>query len=161
MKTDAEIRTAIAGLLQTGSGTDTKVIKRWKLFINDDDWMAALHSVTKNNVVDGWYITRVAVRSNFRATQRWEKEYDYDLWYFRSFRDGTSADNSEYEVNALLDAVAEQFELSPQLGFDQTQDGVDRHSELQIRNIDTIDDSYHAVQCRLTVYLTKQPAYLP
>jgi hypothetical protein len=159
MKTDAQIRTAIAALLQAGSGSETRVLKRWKLALAGSDWKAALRGITQNDKVNGWYITRVATRNTFVGTQRWNKEYDYDLWYFKSVREGTSEDNSEYEVNALLDSVAESFELSPQLGFDQPTDGVDRHSELQVRNIDTIDNLYHAVQCRLTVYLTQQPAY--
>lgn len=166
MITDKDCKKKIGERLKAGSGTKTRVITRWKLAFKPKDWGAALSSVEQDGVVDGWYLTRIARRSKKVGANKWNYEWEYVLWYFRSLRDNGSNDNSEDDLNAMLERVAEEFEANPELGFTATVTdpdggtmGVDRHGEIQVLNMDTLDNTIHVAQCRLTVYLTKVKVY--
>jgi hypothetical protein len=156
--TDSQIRANIKTILQDGSGDDTSVTTRWKLSVDPTEWLAVAKSTTDASVIDGWIITRTKRKSEqIGIGIHYEYEYHYTLWYLRSVRGGTANNNSEYAVNALLDAVAEQFEENPTLGFDiGGGDGVHSHSQLQIEDIDIVNDLVHVVQAALIVYITKQ-----
>lgn len=156
--TDQQIRAAIKTRLIAGSGASTRVITRWKLSVDPEEWAGVARSLTDTSVIDGWLITRTKVKTQKLGHLHWEHDYHYTLWYLRSVREGAESDNSENDVNQVIENCLEEFELNPTIGFDiGGGDGVHSHSELQIEDIDIVKDQMHVVQAALVVHLTKQP----
>lgn len=163
MITDTTIKAAAKARLQAGSGDNTKVVIRQKLALRSKDWLAALRSPKNSAVTDGWMIVRDEQRTIKLGTNHWVYEWDYVLLYALSIREGNETDNSDIDLNALLERVKSEFERNPTLGFDTPYtlpDGFlltfDQHGELQIEAYDTINNELHFIQARLTCFLTKQ-----
>jgi hypothetical protein len=154
--TDVQVKNAI-GAIWTAAGTalgePIRVIPRWKLHLRGKEVMSALRSLNNNKIINGVYITRIKRSSRAQMKNHWEYKWTYAIVYFRSYDEGTDANNSEDKLNAVIEKVSELFEGSPNLGLSF----VDDHEELQVENIDTIDLRVHAAQCFLTVNITKQP----
>jgi hypothetical protein len=153
--TDSRIRASLKSLLNTIAPT-SRVVPRWILDFKKEDWAGVVRGLAENGKVDGWLITRTAMRSKQTGLNHWSYEWDYDLWYFKSYALGTATANSEYELNAMLETAITTFELNETLGFNAETDGVDKHNGLQVRNIDLVDNQVHTVMANLTVFLTKQ-----
>jgi len=163
MITDATVKAAIKARLQTGSGADTKVVTRQKYALKAKDWLSALRSISNAGITNGWIIASGAKRRKKLGNKHYAYEWDYILLYFRSIRENTEADNSDVDVNEMLQAVGVELEDDPILGFDESYelpDGAlltfDEHGEFQVDTQDTINNELHFVQARLTCFLTKQ-----
>lgn len=156
MISDLELRRAIRRVLETGSGSDTRVITRWKLSFDPKDWKGALKSRSNTQAVDAWLLTRRSRRAKKLTFGKWEYRFTYVLWYIRDAVDGSEQTGSEYALNDLIERVAAEFEQQPTLGLESETSGVDNHEELQVLEIDTVDNQYHIAQCELTVVLTQQ-----
>lgn len=153
--TDKAVRTKLRSLLETSSGSTTRVVPRWLLDFTVHDWASIVRSITDNGKTDGWLITRTKMNPRRVAVGQWEHRWTYALWYFRSYEQGTGSSNSEDSLNAMLESVTQAFENSEQLGF--TGDEIDGHYGLNVENIDTIDNQVHAVMANIVVVLTSQP----
>lgn len=154
--TDLEVKAKLAEIWTTAAAEvsePVRVIPRWKLSLKGKEVLSALRSLTNNQVVNGVYITRVQRKSKRLGTNHLEYKWTYAMFYFRSYDEGTDANNSEDKVNALLEAVASKFEESGDLGLEF----VDDHDEFQVENIDTLDLRTHVAQTFITVNITKQP----
>jgi hypothetical protein len=159
LATDLQVRSHLKTILETASGANTSVQTRWKLSANPTEWLAVARSKTDNSVIDGWIITRAAMKNERIAQFHWERQYKYVMWYLRSVKETTGTDSSEYKVNQILDSVMSAFEDEPTLAFDiGGGDGIYSHSEFQVDDIDIVNDSIHVCQATLTVYLTNQPS---
>lgn len=152
--TDKQVRTATRSLLETASGATTRVVPRWLVDLDPTDWASVVRSLTNDSKADGWMITRAKARSRRIGVAHWQHEWTYALWYFRGYRQGTDASNSEDELNVILAAVVQAFEDAEQLGF--TGSEIDYHDGIQINSIDTVDTSMHLVMAELVVTLTSQ-----
>lgn len=154
--TDKEVKDALAAVWQAGADSISepiRIVKRWKFALKGKEVMSALRSLTTDRKVNGLYITRAARSSRKVGMNHYEYKWRYAMVYFRSYEDGTDADNSEDRLNTLLEAVAEEFENTPGLNLPF----VDDHSEIQVESIDTVDLRVHAAQCFIDVNITKQP----
>lgn len=156
MITDKQVRTRLKEILQTASGSNTRVYGRWRLSLDPKDWKGTLKSPNDPEKVDGWILTRKSMRHSADAPQRWRYTWVYVLWYFRTVREGSDISNSEDEVHALLDAVRDAFEATPQLDLSEEDSWVDEHGQFQVLDVDTVEDQYHLAQCELAVRLTKE-----
>lgn len=153
--TDKQVKDAIGEIWTSAASTlsePVRVIPRWKLSLRGTEVVSSLRSLTNNKIINGVYITRIRAKKKKVGTNHWEYRWTYMMMYFRSYDDGTDANNSEDKANRLLEAVSEKFEITPDLGLDD----VDNHDEMQIENIDTMDLKVHTAQCLLTVNITKQ-----
>lgn len=139
---------------------EARIITRWKLSVDPEEWGAVLRSKKDNNKIHGWMITRTGVRSTpqLAVGHHYEYAYTYALWYFKSVKEGTEAENSEIDFNEVLDDLLRRLHDNPTLGLDPQSgpDVVDAHDGLQIRDIDTVNGSIHVAQCELTVRITYQ-----
>src|ERR1051326_7926081 len=132
--TDKAVRTKLRSLLETASGSPTRVVPRWQLDYTHKDWSAMLRSLTVDGKLDGWLLTRTSTSSQRIGIGHYRHYWTYAMWYVRSYEQGNASDNSEDQVNALIDRVTSAFEDSEQLGF--TGDEVDEHSGFNAKNID-------------------------
>ena len=154
--TDKEVKTALAAIwteAATELGEPIRVIPRWKLSLKGKEVLAALRALDNNKLTNGVYITRIKRSSRKEGVGGRKRAYKwtYAMFYFRSYDEGTDADNSEDKMNAVLDAVATKLELKDDLGLDY----VDDTDDMQVENIDTMDLKVHVAQCFVTVNLTK------
>lgn len=157
--TDAQVRGAIRDHIEAAFGSDTRVLTRWRLALSAQDWKGVVRSLASDGKVDGWVITRKSATTETEGIggSRFCRKWTYALWYFKQINDGTDEDNSELHLNAALDLLMANLEDDPQLGFNESGDGmVQDHDGLQIVNIDTVNDQYHYVIAELTVNLTRQ-----
>ncbi len=159
MQTDQEIRAGIKAQVAAVASDSARIITRWKLGVEPEEWGAVVRDKKDPNKINGCVITRRGIRSIpvTAVGHHYEYQYVYDLWYFLSVREGTEADNSELDLNTLLDNLIRRLHDNPTLGLPDNEgnDVVDAHGGLQVRDIDTMGN-FHVAQCELTVRITYQ-----
>lgn len=148
---DRDVRNAVKPIIESAFGSDTRVLTRWRLAFEEDDWKAVLRAVTTAGRTDGWILARTGIQTECTGmpAQRYDAHWKYALWYFRTIDEGVS----EYEINEKIDDLIEALEDDPQIGLDPGM-GFMGHTGLQVTNIDTINDQYHFITAELVVMTT-------
>lgn len=107
--TDAQVRTAIEGVIQTAASSAV-VYPWWVLGVKQDMWPGILRSSSDSNRVHAYVFTRSANLGTEKAMRCVERTWSYDLWAFHYYSTGTRTANSDLTFNAELNAIADAFD---------------------------------------------------
>ena len=107
--TDAQIRTAIEGVITTAAPLAV-VFPWWALGVKQDMWPGMLRSSADSNRVHGYVITRTSDEGREVAMRCVERTWSYDIWGLHYYQTGTKASNSDLTFQAELDAITTAFD---------------------------------------------------
>lgn len=107
--TDAQVRTAIEGVIQTAAPLAV-VYPWWVLGTKPDMWPGSLRASADGNRVHAYVFTRSRDEGVEKAMRCVDRLWTYDLWAFHYYSTGTKTANSDLTFNAELNAVAAAFD---------------------------------------------------
>lgn len=107
--TDAQVRTAIAGVIQTAASSAV-VYPWWVLGVKQDMWPGILRSSSDSNRVHAYVFTRSDNTGIEKGMRCVERIWTYDIWGFHYYLTGTSSSNSDLTFNAELNAICDAFD---------------------------------------------------
>lgn len=106
MPSDHEIRTAIAGVVETAA-PNAIVFSWWVLGFDVGQWAGLLASADDSNRSHGWVITRKAILREEGPNGVTDRTATYAVWGFHYYTTGNETANTEDVFQAEVDAVAD------------------------------------------------------